>query len=69
MTRFDERRTETMTLQEQIERLRQEAGQAGDSAQVAICDRALAGSARATAICARIIRDAHAEARYQQREQ
>ena len=41
-----------------IATLRQEAAVAGDLAQVAICDRALAGSRRAQAECARAIRDA-----------
>lgn len=40
---------------EQIATLRAEAGAAGDMAQVAICDRALRGSAAARAECARVI--------------
>lgn len=35
--------------------IRQEAAVAGDLAQVAICDRALNGSARARRECARVI--------------
>jgi hypothetical protein len=42
----------------QIEALQTEAAAAGDSKQVAICERALNGSARARAICARVIRSA-----------
>ena len=45
---------------EQIEALRAEAGAAGDTAQVAICDRALDGDAVARAECARVIADAAA---------
>lgn len=43
---------------QQIRMLSQEAGQAGDMKQVAICNRALAGSARARRECARVIRAA-----------
>lgn len=46
----------------QIEALRTEAGGAGDSAQVAICDRALQGDESARAECARVIADAQAMA-------
>lgn len=45
---------------EQIATLRAEAGAAGDMAQVAICDRALRGSAAARAECARVIAEAQA---------
>ena len=41
----------------QIEALQAEAAAAGDMKQVAICERALNGSARARAICARIYHD------------
>jgi chorismate mutase len=47
--------------EEQIEALRAEAGEAGDQAMVAICDRALAGSASARDECAEVIADARAE--------
>lgn len=40
---------------DRIEALRDEAGAAGDSAQVAICDRALEGDREALAECARVI--------------
>jgi hypothetical protein len=40
----------------QVEALRQEAGAAGDAETVQVCDRALAGSARAMRACERIIR-------------
>lgn len=42
----------------QIKSLSNEAGEAGDLEQVAICDRALTGDAAATAECARVIADA-----------
>ena len=45
---------------EQIAALRDEAAQAGDLDQVAICERALAGDAAARAECARVIDDAQA---------
>jgi hypothetical protein len=45
----------TTTLQ--IEALRAEAAQAGDTKQTAMCDRALAGSWRATRGCARVLRE------------
>lgn len=38
-----------------IEQLRTEAGEAGDLAQVALCDRALAGEAAAIAECLAVI--------------
>ena len=38
-----------------IEELRTEAGEAGDEAQVALCDRALDGDMMARAECARVI--------------
>lgn len=44
----------------QISALRQEAAQAGDMKAVAICTRALAGSARARRECAKMIADARA---------
>lgn len=44
----------------QIAALRTEAAAAGDTAMVAVCTRALAGSARARAVCARAIRAAYA---------
>jgi len=46
---------------EQIEALRDEAGSAGDNAQVALCDRALDGDDEARAECARVIADAAAQ--------
>ena len=46
---------------DQIEALRQEAGQTGDAAQVAICEQALDGDATARAECARVIADAQAQ--------
>ena len=45
---------------EQIEALRNEAGEAGDMAQVAICDRALDGDESAIAACGDVIADAAA---------
>lgn len=45
----------------QIRALRTEAGQAGDREQVAICNRALNGSARARAKCARAIAQAESQ--------
>ncbi len=44
-----------------IRQLRDEAGSAGDLAQVEICDRALAGDEQAIEECARVI--AHAATR------
>jgi hypothetical protein len=44
----------------EIEALRYEAGCAGDTEQVAICDRALQGNDAARAECARVIADAQA---------
>ncbi len=53
--------TKTYTVtDEQIDALRAEAGQAGDVAQVAICDSALDGDDTARAECARVIADAEA---------
>lgn len=46
----------------QIRKLSNEAAEAGDLEQVAICDRALAGDAEAIAECARVIADAAAQA-------
>jgi len=46
---------------EQIRDLQREAGEAGDLAQVAICDRALEGDEAARAECARVIRAARAQ--------
>ena len=43
----------------QIEALQTEAAEAGDMKQVAICERALNGSVRARAICARVVRAAN----------
>lgn len=41
--------------------LRREAAEAGDLAQVAVCDRALKGDALAIAACVRIIQNASAQ--------
>lgn len=46
----------------QIETLRTEAGEVGDDRMVATCDRALDGDEKARAACARVIRDAAAQA-------
>jgi hypothetical protein len=46
---------------EQIETLRAEAASAGDTAQVAICDRATDGDDSAIAECARVINEARAQ--------
>ena len=46
---------------DQIERLRTEAGEHGDREQVRICDRALAGSYAARRECARVIAAAEAQ--------
>jgi hypothetical protein len=54
--------TNTNITMTQIRNLRAEAGEAGDAAQVAMCDRALAGSARARVGCAKVIRAAEAMA-------
>lgn len=48
--------------EQQISNLRDEAGQAGDLAQVALCDRALDGDDAAIAECARAISEAQAQA-------
>lgn len=45
---------------EKLEALRREATAAGDEAQVAICDHALAGDEAAIHECARVLRDAQA---------
>lgn len=45
----------------QIESLMVEAGEHGDTAQVEICERALAGDAAARAECERVIADAAAQ--------
>lgn len=45
---------------EQIDALRTEAGTAGDAAQVALCERALAGDEEAREECARVIAEAAA---------
>lgn len=50
----------TQITDAQIEALRTEAGAAGDSAQVAICDRAREGDESARAECARVIANAAA---------
>ena len=52
----------TTITQEQIQALRDEAGQAGDLEQVAICDRALEGDETAMAECECVIADAAARA-------
>lgn len=52
----------TTITHEQIQALRDEAGQAGDLEQVAICDRALEGDETAIAECERVIADAAARA-------
>lgn len=57
-----EGRAATQITDAQIEALRTEAGAAGDSGQVAICDRALDGNESARAECARVIGDAVAMA-------
>ena len=46
---------------EQIIALREEAGNAGDTEMVAICNRAMAGSQRARKECARVITEAAAQ--------
>lgn len=47
-----------MTKREKIEALRIEAGEAGDYAQVALCDAALAGDERARELCMYVISEA-----------
>lgn len=54
--------TETAITDEQIERLEQEAGNAGDLEQAQLCRRALDGDTAARAECERVIRDAQAMA-------
>lgn len=44
-----------MTTSERIEALRIEAGQAGDSEQVALCEQALAGQADAASACMAVL--------------
>ena len=51
----------TYLTTDQIEALRQEAGLAGDSAQVEICERALNCSRPALRECARVIGAARAQ--------
>lgn len=51
---------ETIT-ETQIEALRTEAGEHGDAAQVAVCDRALDGDDTARRECVRVIRCASAQ--------
>jgi len=51
-----ERREQSLTDGE-IERLRQAAGQAGDTKQVRICDQALRGNRKARLECASVIAD------------
>jgi hypothetical protein len=53
-------RTEDETM-DRIEQLKTAAGAAGDSEQVAMCERALAGYADATADCLAVCRDAQWE--------
>lgn len=54
--------TQAVTVtDEQIETLRDEASEAGDLAQMAICTRALAGDAAARRECERVIRAARAQ--------
>jgi hypothetical protein len=53
-------RDEDDDLDERIEALRDEAGQAGDLAQVALCNRALEGDQDARVECARVIDNAGA---------
>lgn len=51
----------TMTITDtQIEQLSREAAEAGDLHQVALCERALAGSRSARRVCAKVIADASA---------
>lgn len=46
---------------EQIEQLKQEAAQAGNLAQVEICERALDGDESAVRECERVVREAAAQ--------
>jgi hypothetical protein len=55
------RTTTTEITDDQIERLQQEAAQAGDSAQVAICERAMTGDDDARRECQRVVADAAAQ--------
>lgn len=52
----------TQPTTDQIKALRSEAGVAGDSRQVELCDRALRGDLAALAACARAIAAARAAA-------
>ena len=52
---------DTVTIAD-IKSLRVEAAQASDYAQVALCDRAINGSTRASMECERVIREARAKA-------
>ena len=54
-------RVRTDITDEQIEALRNEAGEAGDLAMIEICDHALAGDDDARATCAEVIADAQAK--------
>jgi hypothetical protein len=58
-----------MTVLERIEALKIEAGGAGDKEMIAICRRALAGSARARIVCLRVLAEAEAEAAFQAAEE
>lgn len=49
-----------LVTDEQIEALRDEAGAAGDDAQIAICDSALSGDRAARAECVCVLADAQA---------
>ena len=61
MNRYDYS-TDDSRWMRRIDTLRREAGEAGDLAQVALCDRALAGSARARQACIRVLVNARAQA-------
>lgn len=51
-----------MTMSDRIQELRTEAAQAGDTEQVALCDRALDGDDEAYDECVRVLEDAAAQA-------
>jgi hypothetical protein len=53
--------TNKIITDEQIARLMTEAGEAGDLAQVELCESALRGDATARALCETAIRDAEAQ--------
>jgi hypothetical protein len=48
---------EKRMIDHEVERLRQDAGQAGDMKQVRLCDKALQGNRKARLACAEVLAD------------